>query len=64
MGGFLFYGGIATAIVGAGAPLLLPGLPTALQTGPTSAAGSFIIDNQNWIVLVGLLMVLISVLVR
>lgn len=60
--GVLFYGGVATAIVGGATALILPELPPGLQTGPASAAGLWLINNQHWIVLVGILMVLLSVI--
>lgn len=61
MRGVVFYTGMSIAVLGAGLPLVLPSLPSSLQSGPLGPVGSFFINNQNWIVLFGLLLALVSI---
>jgi hypothetical protein len=63
MNGLLFYGGLTAAVAGAGLPLILPSLPGSIQSGPLAPVGSFLIGYQNWIVLAGILLVLLSILI-
>jgi hypothetical protein len=61
----LFFGGAGLVAVGAGLPLVLPSLPGDLQSNATlQPIGSFFINWQNWIVLVGLALILASVFIR
>lgn len=56
-----FVGGLAIAGLGAGVPLLLPNIPTTGVPSFIVSAGSWIIDNQSYIVLAGLILLLLSV---
>jgi len=63
MRGALFIGGQIIIAAGAGLPLILPELPSSIQNRDTPwyPVGPFIIQYQNWIVLFGLLLVILSV---
>lgn len=60
----LFWTGAAGVAVGAGLPMILPSLPGSIQSNETlQPIGSFIINNQGWIALVGLILMLIGLFI-
>ena len=60
----LFFGGIAVAGVAITTGFVLPQAPAAVQSNPVlQPIGSFLINNQSYFVLLGLVMILVSVFV-
>jgi hypothetical protein len=56
--------GISAAVIGAGGPLALPQAPSSIQSNSTvQAAGVWLIDNGNWLVLIGIVLIAISAFV-
>jgi hypothetical protein len=65
MNKIIFAIGALGVAVGAGGPLLLPSAPAAIQENQTlQPIGSFLINNGNFVVLLGLLLILLAVFVR
>ena len=61
MKSILFWTGATGVAVGAGLPLVLPYAPASLQSNTIlQPIGSFIIDWQSWIALIGLVLMLIG----
>lgn len=57
----LFWSGATAVAAGVGIPLLLPSAPASIQSNPVlQPIGSFIINNQNWIALLGLIVMLVG----
>jgi hypothetical protein len=53
--------GVTFAAAGAIVPMILPALPSSIQTAPgLQQVGSFFIAQQNWIVIVGLVLIIVS----
>lgn len=60
----LFFGGLAVAGVTLTVGFLLPQAPAAIQSNPVlQPIGSFLINNQSYFILLGLVMILLSVFV-
>lgn len=55
-----FYGGLLLAAGGTTLPVILPGLPSSVQS-TAAPIGTWIINNQTLIIIIGLIMVLVSV---
>jgi hypothetical protein len=57
----MFWGGTLGVAAGAGLPVILPQAPSSIQTlSIVQPIGTFFIDYGNWIVLIGLVLMLVS----